>query len=55
MVVIIYAYTGLLTAMLTIPKFEPVINTFEELAASSRFKITQVDEGSLTTSILVII
>lgn len=55
MVVMIYAYTGLLTAMLTIPKFEPIINTWEQLAASSRFKVTkEVDEGIVTAQILVL-
>lgn len=54
MVVFIYAYSGLLTAMLTVPRLEPIINTLEDLASSSRFRITkEIYEGVLTTQMLV--
>ena len=40
MVVITNAYTGTLTAFLTVPKLEPTVNTLEELAVGGKFKLT---------------
>ena len=38
-VVVIYAYSGLLTAALAVTKLELTIDTFEQLAAAKRFKL----------------
>jgi hypothetical protein len=35
MVVLVNAYTGTLMSYLTVPKLRPIVNTLEELAASS--------------------
>lgn len=40
MVVLINAYIGTYTAHLALPKREPTVNTFEELASSKKFKMT---------------
>lgn len=53
MVVIIYAYTGVLTALLSIPKLEKTIETLEELASSSRFKLTIESHSFMTSQLLV--
>ena len=54
MVVVVNAYAGLLTAMMTVPKLEPIVNTLDELATSHRFKITKEVHSVLTTQFLVI-
>ncbi|XP_046441553.1 glutamate receptor ionotropic, delta-1-like isoform X2 [Daphnia pulex] len=38
MVVFIYVYTGVLTALLAVPNYVPIINTLDELATSSTIK-----------------
>ena len=53
MVVMVNAYSGVLTAMLTIPKLEPTVNTLDELAVSPRFKITKAIHSVMTTQIMV--
>ena len=40
MVVLVNAYTGTLMSYLTVPKLKPIVNTLEELAASSETKMT---------------
>lgn len=53
MVVIINAYTGVLTAILSIPKLEKTIETMDELANSTRFKITKEVDNFMTIQLLV--
>lgn len=48
-VVFIYVYTGVLTSILAVPKYVPIISNLEELATSSimkpvTIKSTAVDE-----------
>ncbi|XP_046649955.1 ionotropic receptor 93a-like isoform X1 [Daphnia pulicaria] len=40
MVVLVNAYTGTLMSYLTVPKLRPIVNTLEELAASSETRMT---------------
>lgn len=54
MVVLVYAYTGVFTSILTVIKFEPTITRFEELANSNRFKLTIDKVSEQSTQILVI-
>lgn len=53
MVVLVYAYTGVFTSILAVPKLEPVINSFSELAKSRRFKLT-MDMGTLQTEQILV-
>jgi hypothetical protein len=53
MVVIIYAYTGVLTSMLTVPKLVPTIDTLDDLAANDAFQITIEKETIKTWELLV--
>lgn len=53
MVVVVYAYTGVLTAYLTLPKLEPTVDTFEQLASSRRFRITVEKDTLLANQIMV--
>ena len=53
MVVMVYGYTGLLTSLLTVPKFEPIITRLEELASSNRFRVTRDYNTELTNRFLV--
>lgn len=46
MVVIINAYTGVLTAILAAPKLETTVNTLDELANRKRHLKLTVEEGS---------
>ena len=41
MIVLVNAYAGVMTALLTVPKMEPIaVNSLEELAASNKLKLT---------------
>ena len=40
MVVLVYAYTGVLTSLLATPKLEPTVNTWEELAYGGKLRLT---------------
>lgn len=54
MVVIVYAYTGVLTAYLTVQKLEPTVDTFEQLASSNcRFRITVEKDTLFSNQIMV--
>jgi len=53
MVVLIYAYAGVLTSMLTVPKLEPTIDTLDDLAANDAFQITIEKETIKTWELLV--
>lgn len=52
-VVIGNAYTGTLTSFLTAPKFKPIINSLEELAASDHYKLTAELNAAPTETFLV--
>jgi len=43
MVALINAYTGVMTALLTVPKLEPIVNTLEESVAQGRLVTIQKD------------
>ena len=36
MIVLIYAYTGVMTAFLSVPKLEPIVKNFEEAVLQGR-------------------
>ena len=40
MVVLVFAYTGVLTSLLCVPKLEPIFNTVEDLAEGGKLRIT---------------
>lgn len=40
MVVVIYAYTGVLTSLLTTVKLEPTVDTFDHVVTNGRYKVT---------------
>ena len=52
MVVLINAYTGVLTAMMTAPKWEPIVESLEDIAQSSHLKLT-IEKASFITSELL--
>lgn len=52
MVVMVYAYTGVLTAVLSVPKLKPIFNTFEDVIATNRLEITIETHGLLPEQIL---
>ena len=54
-VVLVYSYTGNLTSQLTTPKLKPIPNSFEELAASSDYKLAVGADTVLSEEILVIL
>lgn len=39
MVVLVYAYTGVLTAMLTVPVLDPTVKSLREVATSGRYRL----------------
>ena len=49
MVVIAYAYTGVLTSIMAVPQLEPIIQNLDELAKSNRFRVTK-ERGLLMTN-----
>lgn len=53
MVVIIYAYTGVLTSLLAAPKFEPTVESVEELVTRGNFRLTIEKKVILTLDFLV--
>ncbi len=40
MVVLIFAYSGVLTSLLSVPKLEPTVNTLEDLVKGGQLRIT---------------
>ena len=52
-VAIVNSYTCTLTSHLAIPKLEPIVNSFEEWAASPNRKIT-VDASSVLTDLILV-
>jgi len=55
MVVMIYAYTGVLTSLLTVPKLEPIDFTLEEVVLHNKFCVTQERNTPLSRGFLVIL
>lgn len=53
MVVIIYAYTGVLTSLLADPRFEPTMESVEELVTRGNFRLTIEKKTILTQDFLV--
>ena len=53
MVVLINAYLGVFTSIMTIPKLEPTIENLDQLAASSKFKLAAPTDLVITKQILV--
>ena len=53
MIVIVYAYVGVFTAHMTVPKLEPIIETLDQLAQSSHFRVTVATPEHITKLILV--
>ena len=54
MVVIDYAYTGVLTSFMTVPKYEKIVETLEELAKGDRLRLTIEMRSFMTTDVLVV-
>ena len=52
-VVLMNSYTGNLTSYLSVPKLNPIPNSFEELAASSDYKLSIQANSVLMKSIMV--
>ena len=53
MIVIIYAYSGVLTSMWTAPKLEPTVDTLDSLIERDSFCLT-AEKGNLYTNILLV-
>lgn len=54
MVVLVNAYTGVLTAIMTVPLFEPIVNSMGEYAKSPTHKMIVVQNTLLANQILVL-
>lgn len=52
-VVFIYVYTGVLTSLLAVPNYIPIINTLDELAASSTLKPVTIRSTAVDDMMLV--
>jgi hypothetical protein len=52
-VVLVYAYTGTLISHISLSKYESVINTFDDLAASTKLRII-TQRGSLSAEIILV-
>ena len=53
MIVIIYAYTGVLTSILAIPKLERTVESIADLVARGTFPLTMEKNVMLTRDFLV--
>lgn len=53
MIVLVNAYTGVLTAILTVPILEPTVKTLEELALTQRYRLTVEKKLLMATQIMV--
>ena len=51
-VVIVNGYTGVLAALMTVPKLNPTINTLGQLAVSPRFKLSLDDQSLLANQMM---
>lgn len=52
-VVLVYLYTGVLISYLTIPKMQPIVETTEELAASTRLHVVAIKNSIFESTLLV--
>ncbi len=53
MVVLINAYSGVLTSLLTVPKLEPIANTVKELVSSDELRFTTEKNAGYAIRFLV--
>lgn len=52
MIVLVYAYTGVMTSLLTIPKWEPIVKDFEDVVTQGKFLCT--DKGTSLSSLFLV-
>ena len=53
MVVVVYAYTGLMTSMLATPKLEPIVTSLDDLVERGNLRVTAEKVAMLTNEYLV--
>jgi len=53
MVVLINAYSGVLTSLLTVPKLKPIANTMNEVVESNVLRVTLEKNGGYSPRFLV--
>ncbi len=53
MVVLINAYTGVLTSYMTVPKLKPIPQSLEQLASMKEYKVSVIKDSVLANSFLV--
>ncbi len=53
MVVLVYAYQGVLMSILSVPKLKPTVDTWEQLAQQHKFKLTIERSSTLTQLFMV--
>ncbi len=53
MVVLVNAYSGVLTSLLTVPKLEPIASTLKEVADSDTLRVTLERASMFAISFLV--
>jgi len=54
MVVLVLAYTGVLTSLLTVPKLEPIVTTVDELVDDGKLRITLEKNIQMSREFLVV-
>ena len=52
-VVLLNVYNGMLISILTVPSYTPVVNSIEDVAASSRVKFTTIRSTAVDATVLV--
>jgi hypothetical protein len=52
-VVLVYAYNSTLISYVSLPTHQPIVNTFEDLAASKTLRVT-TQRGSLSAEIILV-
>jgi hypothetical protein len=52
-VVLVYAYNGTLISHVSLPTHQPIVNSFEDLAASKTLRVT-TQRGSLSAEIILV-
>lgn len=55
MVVIAYAYAGVLTSLLAAPKLEPTVETFDQVVTGGMLRPVTVEKSGILTNILLVI
>jgi len=53
MLVLILAYSGVLTSLLSVPKLEPTVNTLEDLVKGGQLRITLEKNVHMSRELLV--